>query len=197
LWELPVPDNTEEHIVVHLTTTLTLTPAQLAAMLLRAEAEAHPEIVAALAETSAPKPPADPVPVPPPAPVEPPAPPPATAAAPEPQPPAARPGRPPRANGKAAPVKAVEPEPDPEPEPEPTPEPDPEPEAPSEPLEEREVRAVLRLFSTIVPGRDAAVVALLQDVGGAPRLIDCDREKWPAIVAAAQRGIAQHAQAAD
>jgi len=180
-----------ERIVVHISTSLTLTPGQFAAMLLRAEAEKHPEIVAALdaqsqyeeaLATSAPKPPADPAPAPAETPVEAPEPPPVSEPPAEPPPAAARSGRPPRANGKAAPVKAA-----------PEPEPDPEP---AKPLEEAEVRAVLRLFSTIVPGRDAAVVALLQDVGGAPRLTDCDREKWPAIIAAAQHGIAQHAKPA-
>jgi hypothetical protein len=112
--------------------------------------------------------------------VEPPAEPPANDAPPDPPPLAARSGRPPRANGKT-PVKAEAKEPEPE---------------PAKPLEESTVRATLRLFSTIMPGRDTAVVKLLEDVGGAPRLADCPEDKWPDIVAAAKLGIAKHAKPA-
>ena len=181
-----MPDSNENAVVVQITATLTLTPARFAALLLRDEAAGHPEIVAALAQVEAAGPiPAQPPPAPVPGPAEPPAPTPANDPPAPPQPAAARSGRPPRANGKAAPVKAQEPEPE---------EPEPEPE---KPLEEPEVRAVLRLYSTTMPGRDTAVVKLLQEVGGAPRLADCPKETWASIVATAKQGIAENAQAAD
>lgn len=176
-----MPDNREEPIVVHISATLNLMPAQFAALLLRDEAGKHPAIVAALEAqpvlaTSAPEQSMEPV--------ETVAEPPATDTPPPPQPPVARAGRPPRANGKAPPVKAEAEQSEP---------PVSEPEAP---LEEATVRGVLRLYSTVMPGRDTAVVKLLQDVGGAPRLADCPKDKWPAIVATAQQGIAEHAKPA-
>ena len=179
-----MPDSNENAVVVQITATLTLTPARFAALLLRDEAAGHPEIVAALAQVEAAEPiPAQPPPAPVPGPAEPPAPTPANDPPAPPQPAAARSGRPPRANGKAAPVKAESAEP--------------EPETPPPPLEEPEVRAVLRLYSTTMPGRDTAVVKLLQEIGGAPRLADCPRETWASIVATAKQGIAENAQAAD
>lgn len=186
-----MPDNPQDPVVVRFNVEMQVSLAQLAAMLLRAEAEKHPAISGLLSPqyeevlaTSAPKPPPEPPQEPVETPVDTPAPETPPHTPPEPSPAAARAGRPPRANGKAPPAKAAEPEKAPEPEPE-------------KPLEESEVRAVLRLFSTIMPGRDTAVVKLLQEVGGAPRLADCDRETWPAIVAAAKQGIAANAQAAD
>lgn len=178
-----------DEITIHLTAVLQFTPAQFAAMLLRHEAEKHPAIAEILEgqdqyepllATSAPQPP----PEPPAEPVQPLPEPPPPPPPPEPPAPVARAGRPPRANGKTPPVKAAEPEPEP---------PAPEPE---KPLEEAEVRAVLRLYSTIVPGRDTAVVKLLETIGGAPRLADCPKETWRDIIYAAQQHISENAKPA-
>lgn len=182
----PVP----ERIHLNLTLSFDVTPAALASLLLRADADALPDpaLARALAEVDFerglldadnPERTAEPDPVeqlglPFEAPLSV-----------EHTPPAATPSRKPRqprakANGtQPVPVAAA-----------------PAPAAP-EPVEpelfvETAVRAELNKMADTVPGRGVSVVAMLTAIGGAAKLLDCPREKWPAIVAAARAAVAEH-----
>jgi hypothetical protein len=53
-------------------------------------------------------------------------------------------------------------------------------------LEEPAMRTLLQDYANANPQKAAGVVALLQDVGGAKRLLECPRDKWPAIAQAAR-----------
>ena len=65
----------------------------------------------------------------------------------------------------------------------------PEPEAP---MGLEDIRALLKQMSAAVPGRDATVLKMIEEVGGGLRVADCPTEKWPAIIAAARAAIAAH-----
>jgi hypothetical protein len=54
---------------------------------------------------------------------------------------------------------------------------------------EEELRAVLVVLANKAPGRNQTVIQLLEEVGGAPKLLQCPVDKWPAILAAAQSAI--------
>jgi hypothetical protein len=65
----------------------------------------------------------------------------------------------------------------------------PEPEAP---MGLEDIRSLLKQMSAAVPGRDATVLKMIEEVGGGLRVSECPVEKWPAIVAAARAAIAAH-----
>jgi hypothetical protein len=69
--------------------------------------------------------------------------------------------------------------------------------AEEEPPPETLVRTELNRMADIVPGRGVSVVAMLTAIGGASKLLDCPREKWPAIVAAARAAVAEHTDRGD
>jgi hypothetical protein len=54
---------------------------------------------------------------------------------------------------------------------------------------EEELRAVLVVLANKAPGRNQTVIQLLEEVGGAPKLLQCPVDKWPAILDAAQSAI--------
>lgn len=63
---------------------------------------------------------------------------------------------------------------------------------PPAPPSEEDLRALLVVLANKAPTRNQAVIALLEEVGGAPKLLSCPVERWGDIEAAAREAIEAH-----
>jgi len=63
---------------------------------------------------------------------------------------------------------------------------------PPAPPGEEDLRALLVVLANKAPTRNQAVIALLEEVGGAPKLLSCPVERWGDIEAAAREAIEAH-----